>query len=36
VTENGTSQFPDLGFVEDDAAVSDDASVKKAQENAAR
>ena len=36
VTENGTSQFPDLGFVEDDAAVSSDASVKKAQENAAR
>jgi len=37
VTEEGTSQFPDFTFVEDDAAVSSDANVKQhAQENAAR
>jgi len=36
VTENGTSQFPDLNFVDNDAAVSSDADVKKhAQEKAA-
>ena len=29
VTDEGTSQFPDLGFVDNDAAVSSDASVKK-------
>jgi hypothetical protein len=31
-TENGTSQFPDFTFVPDDAAVSSDAAVDKAQE----
>ncbi|MEQ1760240.1 MAG: hypothetical protein ABL986_18135 [Vicinamibacterales bacterium] len=31
-TENGSSQFPDFDFVPDDAAVSSDADVKKAQE----
>jgi hypothetical protein len=36
VTEEGTSQFPDFDFVENDAAVSDDAAVKKAAEEAAR
>ena len=37
VTENGNSQFPDLNFVDNDAAVSSDADVKKhaAQEKAA-
>ena len=29
VTENGNSQFPDLNFVDNDAAVSSDADVKK-------
>jgi hypothetical protein len=29
VTDEGTSQFPDLNFVSDDAAVSKDANVKK-------
>jgi hypothetical protein len=30
VTDNGTSQFPDFNFVDNDAAVSSDASVKNA------
>jgi hypothetical protein len=34
-TEAGTSQFPDFDFVPDDATVSSDAAVKKAQEAAA-
>jgi hypothetical protein len=36
VTENGTSQFPDLNFVDDDAAVSTDENVKKHAEQNAR
>jgi hypothetical protein len=36
VTDQGTSQFPDLNFVDDDAAVSSDINVKQhAQESAA-
>jgi hypothetical protein len=30
VTDNGTSQFPDLNFVDNDAAVSSDSAVKNA------
>jgi hypothetical protein len=36
VTDEGTSQFPDFDFVEDDAAVSSDDAVKKAAEGAVR
>jgi hypothetical protein len=34
VTDEGTSQFPDFDFVENDAAASSDANVKRAQDDA--